>query len=256
MGQVNVITYEAEPTYGTDGYQTKKGNVITYLTTGSTDVNKSSTNSSDTFEELVNDVKTVKDNLLLFNEKIEQKTTFKKKRKNYEGYFVYPVNSNGQRSGDPTIEDVFEPFSGDEEFKINNTFRSQYMILSNDILDENKYETFKQSIIGTLIQSNDVVKIFDDYWLKTARPKFKEENDLTIEFLDYVETNKLKDFTNYKPFNTKSRVFDFSTNYSSVNKPRQEELIKSLNLTTPITTNNSTWNDEKNSVYISKPKLN
>jgi hypothetical protein len=256
LGQVNVITYEAEATYGTDGYQTKKGNVITYLTTGTTEVNKSSTNSSDTFEELVNDVITIKDDIVLFNEAIEEEITFKKKRKNYLGYFIYPVDSNGQRSGDPTIDGVFEPFSSDEEFQINNTFRRQYMILSNDILDDNKYETFKQSIIGTLIQSNDVVKIFDDYWLKTARPKFKEENDLTIEFLDYVESNKLKDFTIYKPFNTKSRVFDFSTNYSSTNKSKQEELIKSLNLSTPITNNTSTWNDEKNSVYISKPKLN
>jgi len=266
LGKVNVITYEVDTDKGTDGYQLKNGNVITYLTSGTTDIDKSSKGASDTWDELVIDILQVKSDIGSFNEVIEEQQSVRKRGVNRAGYFIYPVGENGKNTkAEPTTDGVFVPFSTGE-LQNNDTFKKQYMILSNDILDVNKYESFKTAIIGNVVNSqfllNDgdanVTKIFDDYWVKFARPKFEEENNLTIDFLDYVENNKLKKFTNYKPFSTKQRVFEFTTNYtvSDSIKNDQKELIKSLNFSSPISNNISKWNDSYNSAYISKPKLN
>ena len=58
------------------------------------------------------------------------------------------------------------------------------MIVSDDVLDEKKYETFKQELIGNVLGNKallgdgsvDIEAIFDTYWIRTARPIFLEEN--------------------------------------------------------------------------------
>lgn len=271
LGKINVVTYEADSYRGTDGYQTKKGNLITYLLSGTTDVNKSSINASDTWDELINDVLQVKSDITNYNDAIEVSKTFSLGKKNYSGYFVFPVNYDGSLTlGEPTTNDVFIPFSYDSTFQVNLSFRRQYMIMSREILDNNNYDSFKNNILGNVINNpsifgegqKNIEEIFDKYWLDFAKPKFESENQLTKSFLDYVELNVLTNYTNYKPFSSKSRVFKYTSDYtiSDIYKESQEYLIKGLNFSTPITTNHTTWNDlpdnSFNGVYISKPKLN
>ena len=82
------------------------------------------------------------------------------------------------------------------------------MIISDDIVDSKKYETFKNLMIGNIINNpsilgsgyGDVEKKFDDYWLTLTKPIFENENNITKSFIDEMEKTWLKDFIKYTPF--------------------------------------------------------
>jgi hypothetical protein len=137
------------------------------------------------------------------------------------------------------------------------------MIISDDVTDSKKYETFKNALIGNILSNNDLISknrtnissVFDLYWQNTAKPAFENENNITKEFISYMEKNKLKDFLTYTPFNLKKkRTFTFTT--ENANTDAQQKLIKGLGWTENQNTNNKTWNDENPAnVFISKAKL-
>jgi hypothetical protein len=138
------------------------------------------------------------------------------------------------------------------------------MIVSDDVTDTKKYETFKNALIGNILSNTgligtstgDISKSFDEYWITTAKPAFVEENNITKEFIDYMEKEKLKNFLKYTPFNLKKkRTFTYDT--EGANTDAQQKLIKGLGWVENQNTNKKTWNDESPAnVFISKAKLN
>jgi len=166
-------------------------------------------------------------------------------------------------------KDVFIPFSTTPEFADNKAFRRAYMVLSNDVIDAKKYETFKKALIGNIIGNagiigkgfDDIEKQFDAYWLTKAKPQFVTENNIAKEFIDNIEKDKLKKYLVYTPYDKKERVLKYTTESaaSSSNVESQKNMIKGLGASTNQNTNKTTWNDlngNLNGAYISKAKLN
>jgi hypothetical protein len=240
---------------GTDGYQTADGKIITYTITGTSEIDSSSKNVTNTFEELKEDVKIINKDIKEFNDDVWSGTPFT--------YGVQPISYSGILVFRPeyklNIEEVFTPFSKNFEFT-QNVFRRVYMIISNDVTDAKKYESFKNVMIGNIINNPSLLgdvnigKLFDDYWIG-VKPIFEEENNITKEFINKME-EKLKKFLKYTPFSLKKkRTFEYST--SNVNTDGQQKLIKGLGWVENQNTNNKTWNDESPiNVFISKAKLN
>ncbi len=143
------------------------------------------------------------------------------------------------------------------------------MVLSNDVIDAKKYETFKKALIGNIIGNagiigkgfDDIEKQFDAYWLTIAKPQFVTENNIAKEFIDNIEKDKLKKYLVYTPYDKKERVLKYTTESaaSSSNVESQKNMIKGLGASTNQNTNKTTWNDlngNLNGAYISKAKLN
>jgi hypothetical protein len=140
------------------------------------------------------------------------------------------------------------------------------MILSDDVIDDKKYETFKNAMIGNIINNQGLIgngesgtvlsEDFDKYWKGTAKPKFENENNTTKEFINYMKTQKLQNFLKFTPYTLKKkRLFDYTT--ENANTPGQIALIKGLGDTENQNTNKATWDDEISSeVFISKAKFN
>ena len=137
------------------------------------------------------------------------------------------------------------------------------MLVSDDITDSKKYETFKTAMIGNIINNTGLIgkgadnlsEVFDAYWDKIAKPLFTEENEITKEFINSMEKGKLEPFLKYTPFPTKKRMFTYTTENAGT-KP-QQTLIKGLGSTENYNTKNKTWNDELSAdVYVSKVKFN
>jgi hypothetical protein len=275
LGQVNTITFEPNPGVGTDGFQEKKGAVVIFNISGTTNINPSSKNVSNTFEELVQDVNKIKDDLILYSDEITKSHNFiyNGNKKTYSGILVNEVSDNGLQLGKPlTTEEVFIPFTDKSQY-ISNTltltfdnnfsFRRTYMFVSDDILDDKKYQTFKNEILGNILNNQSLIgkqnrsnisEVFDAFWLEYSKPIFQEENQITKEFIDDMEKNVLKNFVNYTPFDKKERVFTYTSEDTSgeVEKMTREGLIKGLGITRNINNNLNTWNDQ----LISKVKLN
>ena len=263
IGRVNTISYNV-PAYsntGTDGYQIKDVKVISYIISGTTEVDPSSKNVTNTMDEFINDVKKIKSGITDFNIVVWKPTDFTYNSKKYNGVLVFEPNYKF-----PT-EQVFTPFSTNSLFDSNTNgyiFRRVYMIISNDVTDSTKYESFKNALIGNILSntaltsksSGDISTAFDDYWNKIAKPVFVEENDITKEFIDSMEKNELKDFLKYTPFSLKKkRTFTYTT--ENANTDAQQLLIKGLGATGNQNTNNKTWDDESPAnVFICKAKLN
>jgi uncharacterized protein YeeX (DUF496 family) len=175
-------------------------------------------------------------------------------------------------SKEVTVEQVFLPFSTNPSFSNNvenYPFRREYMIMSEDVLDEKKYETFKKALIGNIIGNASIIgkgadnieAVFDAYWQQTAKPVFLSENNITKAFIENMEKTKLKNFLVYTPFDKKDRVFTYTIENAAVAqvKTSQQNMIKGLGATTNQNTNNNTWNDTNGNstgAYISKAKLN
>ena len=162
---------------------------------------------------------------------------------------------------------IFTPFSKNRLFETNLEFRKQYMIVSDDVLDDKKYTTFKQAIIGNIIGNQAIIgdgktnieEVFDAYWLTTAKPLFTEENNLTKSFIDNLEKNELKNFIKYTPFPSKKRILTFTTESVADNaaeEENQKSMVKSLAAQTNANTDLKTWNNDTGGAYISKAKLN
>jgi hypothetical protein len=272
LGRLNTILFDpTDDDTGTDGLQAKNGPVTIYVTSGTTDVHSSST-SINTWLELVEDTVKIKQNIKEFNEIIESdiKFTYPANSRQYEGTLVFQV-ANG-KSNQVSVEKVFIPFSTTTLFSDNvenYPFRRVYMIISDDVIDDKKYETFKQELIGNILGNQallgngsiDIEDLFDTYWLRIARPVFLEENNITKSFIENLEKNDLKDYLIYTPFDTvKQRNLTFSTENSADDgqKKSQENMIKGLGNTTNQNTNVLRWNDPNGNAgaLISKAKLN
>jgi outer membrane protein OmpA-like peptidoglycan-associated protein len=269
LGRANIIIFPAEPSTGTDGFQQPNGFVKICTTTGRDEIDPTSDKDTvtNTLEEIYEDLQKIFDDVYEFNTITQTEKPFNYNGESYDdGILIFEL-SNGKYT-DLNIKSVFEPFSKKLEFE-STSFRRTYMIVSNEITDAKKYESFKGILIGNIVNnptitkggSDNVSQIFDEYWLKVAKPLFEEENKLTNTFIDNIEKNDLKKFINYTPFKSKKRVLDYSFEpVSDSNKKKsQENMIKSLVSTTNINTKVGTWNDEeKNSpgAYISKAKFN
>ena len=269
LGRVNLIAFDGVPNTGTDGLQGKTGNVKVYVTLGTTKVATSST-VTNTLQELIQDIKKVQINIGEFNEAIWSNTKFIYDKIEYEGKLVFQTNDGVSK--EVTVEQVFLPFSTNPSFSNNvenYPFRREYMIMSEDVLDEKKYETFKKALIGNIIGnasiigkgSDNIEAVFDAYWQQTAKPIFLSENNITKAFIENMEKTKLKNFLVYTPFDKKERVFTYTiANTAAAQvKTSQQNMIKGLGATTNQNTNNNTWNDingNSTGAYISKAKLN
>ena len=269
LGRLNTILYSpVTGSTGTDGLQAKNGPVTIYVTSGTADVHNTSF-SPNTYLELVQDTAKIQDDIKKFNTAIERKTKFiyPANSTEYEGILVFKTE-NG-KSNAVSVQEVFNPFSKNPQFG-SQPFRRVYMIVSDDVLDEKKYETFKQEIIGNVLGNKallgdgsvDIEAIFDTYWIRTVRPIFLEENNITKSFIENLEKNDLKNYLIYTPFDlNKQRNFTFTSIDPSgpLEKKTKENLIKGLANTTNQNTNVSTWNDLNDNLvnaYISKAKLN
>ena len=259
LGKVNFIIYSGVTDKGTDGYQAKTGKPTIYVTTG----------TGNAHQELIDDVKKIQTNIAEYNAAIWGKTKFTYNQTTYEGELVFKTATNGiTESKVVTVENVFTPFSNDTKFKDNLSFRRQYMIMSEDVLDEKKYESFKQALIGNVVNNQSLVgngatnldAVFDAYWILTAKPLFLEENNITKAFITELEKTKLKDFLKYTPFAKKERIFNYTiqNGASEDKKNAQQDMVKGLGASTNLNTNNNTWNDENGATgaFTSKAKLN
>ena len=266
IGRINTITYPvpAYPNTGTDGYQQKNGKVVSYIISGTPEVDVNTQNVTNTLDELTNDVLKIKSGITEFNNIIWTPTEFTYAvpplaGKQYTGTLVFETPYKL-----PSGEEVFVPFSEKFDSTSGYTFRRVYMIVSDDVTDSKKYETFKNALIGNILGNTGLIgkgadnisEVFDAYWDKIAKPAFVEENNITKEFINYMEKEKLKDFLKYTPFTLKKkRTFTYDTD--GANTDAQKELIKGLGWIENQNTNNKTWNDEKPAnVFISKAKLN
>jgi hypothetical protein len=269
LGRLNTILYSpTSGSTGTDGFQSNNGPVTIYVTSGTTDVHPTSTGGN-TYSELENDTKKIDLDIRAFNDIIQSKKTFvyPGDNKTYEGILVFTTD-NG-KSNVVTVKQVFTPFSQNASFG-SEPFRRVYMIVSEDVIDEKKYETFKQQMIGNIVGNQaltgngslDIEGIFDTYWIRTVKPIFLEENNITKSFIENLEKNDLKDYLIYTPFDVvKQRNFTFTTEnfFNTVQKETQQNMIKGLGNTTNQNTDVLTWNDLNNNSYpgyISKAKLN
>lgn len=268
LAKVNLITFNGVTNTGTDGLQGSTGNAKIYVTSGTTKVSTTST-ATDTLTELIDDVKKIQTNIKEFNEIIwaENEFNYGATGEKYTGTLVFETQKDGV-SKKITTEQVFIPFSKNSLFD-KQSFKQEYMILSDDVLDDKKYQTFKTAIIGNIIGNKSIIgkgadnisAVFDAYWLTVAKPVFSEENNISKSFVESLEKNKLKNFLIYTPFSSKERVFTYTIENTANNtiKESEKNMIKSLGATTNQNTNNNTWNDLNGNVpgaYISKAKLN
>ena len=257
LGKLNFIIYPGVIGKGTDGFQDKTGKVKIYVTTGTGNV----------YQELIDDTKKIQTNIAEFNAAVWGKTKFTYGQTTYEGELVFPTEKNGVSKA-VTVEDVFLPFSNNTNFKDNKSFRRQYMIMSDDVLDDKKYESFKQALIGNVVNNKSLLgngatnldAVFDAYWLTTAKPLFLEENNITKAFINELEKTKLVNFLKYTPFDKKERVFNYTIENGAdeEKKEAQQNMVKGLGASTNLNTNNNTWNDENGTAgaFTSKAKLN
>jgi hypothetical protein len=272
IGRANTIIFDGAMTYvsGTDGYQAKSGPVRIYVTSGTTNVSPTSNGAANTLIELANDIRKIYDGINEFNGLIWSETEFVNPSDGltYKGVLVFQTDDKGKSIKGPTVEDVFFPFSKNTQFE-DKIFRRVYMVMSDDVIDTKKYETFKTAMIGNIINNtsllsggfDDVEVKFDNYWVTQTRPLFVNENNITKAFMDNVEKNKLKNYIKYTPFDKKDRVLNYSTetNASDNIKKSQKTMISSLADTTNRNTDNNKWNSEdgvSSGAYISKVKLN
>ena len=273
LGRLNTILFDpTDDEKGTDGFQSKNGPVTIYVTSGTEVVPTPPSTATNTYFELKEDATKIQMDITNFNNIIQAKTSFDYPvtKTNYEGILVFETD-NG-KADDVTVQKVFLPFSKNPLFDDNvedYPFRRVYMIVSDDVTNTQKYETFKQELIGNILGNQallgngsvDIETIFDTYWIRTVRPVFLEENNITKSFIESLEKNELKDYLIYTPFNNnKQRNFTFTTvNTADDDKKKsQENMIKGLANTTNQNTNTNTWNDTGNVTgdYISKVKLN
>jgi hypothetical protein len=262
VARMNMISFPGEPNTGTDGLQAKSGPVRVYYT--------SDDKVPNTLSGILADISKIRTDLVEFNTILNSNSTFTYTANNtkYTAPLVFDVTPKGL-SNQLETKDVFNPFSTTPDFADNKAFRRAYMILSNDVIDAKKYEAFKKALIGNVIGNagiigkgfDDIEKQFDAYWLTIAKPQFVTENNITKEFIDNVEKDKLKKFLVYTPYDKKERVLKYTTESaaSTLNVDSQKNMVKGLGASTNQNTNKTTWNDLNGNVggaYISKAKLN
>jgi hypothetical protein len=256
LSRANTITYQV-PAFtetGTDGFAKKNGQITTYITSGTSDVDTTSGVSS-TLLELRNDIKKIGENISEFNTSITTNTEIVwTDGKPYSGPLVFPEGTKIK------TKDVFNPFLKDD-FQ-DNSLRRVYMLMSNDVIDLKKQETFKNALIGNVIINpdyktyrTDLEDAFKFYWEDQTRPQFENENKITIAIIDKKEKEELVRFLKFDPYTKgKKRVFTYTT--ENANSDNQITLIKGLGQFGNLNTDAKTWNDEISpSTWVSKTKL-
>jgi len=250
LSRVNTLVFNPTAGLGTDGLQAADGSVTIIDLSGTTSYN-----------ELKDDIKKIQASIQAFYLAVTTATTFNYGSNKYDGKLIWGEYSQNT-DAKTLLPQVFVPFITQELMSIAS-FKRAYMILSNDILDDKKYQVFKTALIGNIINNaslntsgeSNLEFEFDKWWKGTAAPEFKQENDATNTFLNDIEKGKLKDFLKYTPTLVKSeRVFDFVKSQSPSNE--QKKLITSLNAQTDNLQTQTKWNNKEGSVYISKAKLN
>ena len=136
------------------------------------------------------------------------------------------------------------------------------MLMSNDVIDLKKQETFKNALIGNVIINpdfktyrTDLEDAFKFYWENQTRPQFENENKITIAIIDKKEKEELVRFLKFDPYTKgKKRVFTYTT--ENANSDNQITLIKGLGQFGNLNTDAKTWNNEISpSTWVSKVKL-
>ena len=286
LAQLNTILYRGGigVPRGTDGYQQKNGFVVVYNISGTTEIDSTSTDVTNTYDELTKDAIKIRESVVNYNAitNASNSFTYSVDKKEYSGKLIYEVStSTGKNvvdSNDPNY--VFAPFcqkilniGNNQTISFDNPeFKRAYMFLSDDILDDKKYEQFKNRLIGNIKNNKTIIGgsnyaenieyVFDEYWKNKAKQLFQEETNITNEFINNMESEKLKDFLNFTPFSKKKRNFTFTSEPlpdENIVKG-QKELIVGLGSTQNIDTDNLKWNTNTNTsnpdVLISKAKLN
>jgi hypothetical protein len=264
LTRANVIPLSSEGiagTTGTDGLQEKNGNIKIYNISGTTNVYFSS-DQADTLNEIKYDIKTIGYDISNYYKILVTKNSFTFESNTYDdGIALYGVSSEGTTYDKDLKSKVFEPFSKDDDFQ-SLSFKRMYMILSPEILDDKRYQTFKTEIIGNIIKNTDILDNgstdvsgqFDAYWIGIAKPKFTKENAITTAFFDNLEKDKLKKYIIYTPFSSKDRLFTFEKSTSPT--VSQTTVITGLGRVL-ANTDKGIWNNEdKTLAYVSKLKLN
>jgi hypothetical protein len=231
-----------------------------YLTIPTTKVyDKAYTN---TLLELVGDSTKISSAITAYDAAIKTKLTFKYNSVPYEGVLLYETEKIPEGK-------VFVPFSKSILFT-NVSFQRSYFILNGDVVDNTKYQTFKQQIIGKFISNpsllgggdSDISTQFDVYWLTVAKPEFVNENNITKAFLDEMEKNRLKNFLIFTPFDgakVKKYEMTFTTDpmFESGLNTNRETLVKSLGYSTNQYQTTNTWADITGAnLSVCKVKLN
>ncbi len=246
LAKLNIITYGLEGLSGTDGYQEKNNNVVTYYTTGTSLAN------------LITDATTVRNSLGDFSKEILE---------------VFSFGNKGQRNSllrSPEWEfnrDAIFLSVTDNLLNNNVMYQRQYVLLNNEVVDVNKYSSFKSYLIDEIVNNNslmentdiDLSTVVDDYWVTKMRPVFVNENLAAKEFIEYLKTEKLKKYLNYTDLKNTSDKKLFYSNIPKINENElqnnRKKLIDSLGKTTNSSTDTKTFNDGENPV-ITKVKLN
>jgi len=260
-------------TTGTDGLQEKNGNVVIYDISGTTEVGV----TGDTFTDIKNDINKIGRNISEYYGLLITGTSFNYDSVPYKGIGLYGSISEQTTYEKYIKQVVFVPFTQGDFGQVvmnsfgnptgdgtpqNYAFRRMYMILSPEILDDKKYQTFKDTMINNIINNKDIIASgsqdvaaqFDAYWIGIAKPQFARENAVTTAFLDNLEKDKLKNFINYTPFVTKKRLFTFEK--STAPTASQTEVITGLGRVL-ANSEKTTWNNQdKTLAYVAKLKLN
>jgi hypothetical protein len=100
---------------------------------------------------------------------------------------------------------------------------------------------------------------FDNYWKIQTKPVFEKENKTATEFLNFMETNKLKDYTTFVAVDKKKvRELFYSNVTGSLEDTLTENRKKLINslILPPTNTNKTTFNDSQGDIVITKTKFN
>ena len=149
---LNIIGHDVIHDYSSPNERWKQN--IDYIKAFYSEYTISVPTPTDTLIELVNDVKKIQQSIKEFNQIIWTQNEFDYGGggEKYVGTLVFETADNGI-SKQITVEQVFVPFSKNSLFD-KTAFKQEYMILSDDILDDKKYQTFKTAIIGDIIGNN------------------------------------------------------------------------------------------------------
>jgi len=250
IAKLNTITFGSvigtTGVSGTDGYQEKNNNIIAYFTTGTS------------FSNIINDAIILKNSLMDFAVECEKTIDFGGGNTNQ---LIRPNTDKFDKNY------IFKQV-GDFPLLAEPNYQREYVILSNEIVDINKYNAFKSFLINDILSTKslmeigntDISEMFDEYWVIKMRPIFEGENKLCLEFLNYLETNTLKDYINYTKLKGQSDKTLFYSNENNTNedslKNKRKDIINSLGKTTNSNTKKSTFNDKEGGINVTKVKLN
>lgn len=215
---------------GFDGFKDKTGNILTYKLTSTT------VNGNDSHIILTNNKQTLISDL----------------SKYYDLYLDNEVIKTDRNM-------VFQPIGNNEYFDSDINKRN-YLILSQYMLNEKMYLTFKNSLLSTIIENiNDFGQnatllndYFDRYWIQKIKPIFKSETDASNKFLDAFRQNNLTTYFNYKPYITNQRI---EYTYDKEDNSIVSKMIENLGATNNTENSKDSWNKIIDGAYLAKVKL-